>query len=465
MSDDDIKPLGLTPVSSKKPVELKPFVKKETQTPVAKVDVPMSNEVDFDNFDDLENKEESTEGSLEEPQVDVSPPPKAGRPPKTIVVENKETKILTSEYSAKDFTLEEKKAAEDLHQDFAAYLTKTGGIAPEENIKSTIPTGIDVLDAILGGGVATKLVQFVGMPGAGKSALVSRIIATGQRKWPGKFISLYIDSEQSMSTERLSQLGVNMPEIVPYSEDITVEKVFKCVESICTYKEEHPEYLDIPSCVVWDSVANTLTDKGIEEDKHTSVLGQKAALLSHLLPKYCNKLNKYAISLVCVNQLREKIDMGGYTASPATLRFLADKNIPGGNSLLYNSAQLFYFRQRDIMKGEYGFDGVTVSGKAVKNKLFTPNIEIELVFSFEHGFSNFWTNYNLLKKYKRISVGGGWVKMDGYNGAKFNQSATIKKYREDPSFKEAWDNNVADVIQKEFIEPHQKGNSQQSDEW
>ncbi len=383
----------------------------------------------------------------------------------SVEVINKETKVLTSEYSNREFTDSEKQAADDLHNDFTAYLTKTGGISPEENVKNTIPTGIDLLDAVLGGGVATKLSQFVGMPGSGKSALVSRIIATGQRKWPGKFISIYIDSEQSMSTDRLNQLGVNMPSIVPYSEDITVEKIFKTVETLCTYKEGHPEYMDIPSCIIWDSVANTLTDKGMEEDKHTSVLGQKAALLTHLLPKYVNKLNKYNISLVCVNQLREKIDMGGYTASPATLRFLADKNIPGGNSLLFNSFQLFYFRQRDILKGEYGFNGVTVVGKAVKNKLFTPNIEIEMVFSFEHGFSNFWTNYELLKKFKRISVGGGWVNLKGYNGSKCQQRGAIEKYRTDSQFKEIWDNSVREVIQTEYIDAYKKGNNQQTDSW
>ena len=401
---------------------------------------------------------------VEEPSVD-SVILDASTTGKVVDVINKETKILTSEYAAREFTDKEKVAAQSLHDDFTAYLSKTGGIDPESSVRSTIPTGIDLLDAILGGGVATKLSQFVGMPGSGKSALVARIVATGQRKWPGKFISLYIDSEQSMSTERLSQLGVNMPEIIPYSEDITVEKIFKAVESICTYKEAHEEYMEVPSCVIWDSVANTLTDKGLEKEEYTSVIGQKAALLTFLLPKYVNKLNKYNISLVCVNQLRDKMDMGGFSSTPATLRFLADKNIPGGNALLFNSFQLFYFRQKDIMKGEFGFDGVTVIGKAVKNKLFTPNIEIEMVFSFEHGFSNFWTNYNLLKKFKRIEMNGAWASMKGYNGNKFQQSAVIQRYREDSKFKTVWDDAVQEVIQTEYIDAHKTGDNKQTEAW
>lgn len=411
---------------------------------------------------ELNEEDTNLEEVIEEPSIESVV--LDGISTKSVDVENKETKILTSEYVDIEFSESEKKAAFDLHNDFTAYLSKTGGIDPESKIKGTIPTGIDVLDAILGGGVATKLSQFVGMPGSGKSALVARILATGQRKWPGKFNCIYIDSENSMTSERLSQLGVNMPPIVPYSEDITVERIFKSIENLCTYKEEHKEYLDVPWCIIWDSVANTLTDKGMEEDKHTSVLGQKAALLTHLLPKYVNKLNKYNIALVCINQLRDKIDMGGFSSTPATLRFLADKNIPGGNSLLFNTAQLFYFRQKEILKGEYGFDGVTVVGKTVKNKLFTPNIEIEMVFSFQHGFSNFWTNYEILKKFKRVTAGGGWVNLDGYKGPKCQQKKVIEKYREDKVFKEAWDSAVAEVIQKEYIDAH-RINTTQIENW
>ena len=61
-----------------------------------------------------------------------------------------------------------------------------------------------------------------------------------------------------MSTDRLAQLGVRYPKIRPYT-DITVEKVFKFVEALCSYKENNPQYLDYPSVIVWDSLANTLT--------------------------------------------------------------------------------------------------------------------------------------------------------------------------------------------------------------
>jgi RecA/RadA recombinase len=373
-----------------------------------------------------------------------------------------ETKEKTVE---KDLTDEEQNAAKNLHNDIVTFLSKTIDIQPEDEskVRNVIPTGIDLLDAVLGGGVGTKIVQFVGHPGCGKSALVSRILASGQRRWPGKFIGIYIDSEQSMSRERLYQLGVRNPEITPYNDDITVEKVFRIVEQICLYKQEHPELLNVPSCVIWDSIANTPTEKSMAEEKYTSVIGQKANVLSHDLPKLTSRLNRYSISLVCVNQLRERIEMNAGIPTPAALRFLADKNIPGGNSLLYNSFQLFFFRHRDHIKGEFGFDGGVVVGRSIKNKLFTPNIEVEMVFSFEHGFSNFWTNYLLLKKYKRITVGGGWVTLEGYTGSKCQQKGVLDKYKEDPNFRKIWDENVADVIKTEILEKYSMDKSQSVD--
>ena len=213
-----------------------------------------------------------------------------------------------------------------------AFLEKTDNIkATDATIKSTIPTGIDLLDAIMGGGAGTALCQIVGMPGAGKSALAARILATGQRKWPGKFIGMYIDTEQSMTEDRLAQLGVNYPTIRPITEGVTIETVFRIVERLCAMKSENKELLDYPSLIIWDSIANTSSEKALNVDDYNKVMGQKAALLSFFLPKYVDKLNQNNISLVAINQLRDNLDIGGFTFQEPTLKFL-DKNIPGGKS-------------------------------------------------------------------------------------------------------------------------------------
>jgi len=342
-------------------------------------------------------------------------------------------------------------ASKELNISLSSFLKNNFKIEENQFSKKTISTGIDVLDAIFGGGVGMGFVQFVGPPGSGKSALVSKIIATGQRKYPGNFIAIYADSEVSMSTDRLAQLGVRYPKIRPYT-DITVEKVFKFVEALCSYKENNPQYLDYPSVIVWDSLANTLTEKGIETEDPNAILGEKARMLSFLLPKYVPKLEKYNISLLVINQLRDKIDMG-YFKKPNELKYMGDKVLPGGESTRFNSFQLFFLRPTSDLKGEYGFSGTKVSGKCVKNKLFTPNIEISMVFSFKNGFSNFFTNYELLKETKRVKA-GAWCSLVSMPEIKFRQNELVTIYKTNPKFKEVFDQEVKEAIKTEFLDKY-----------
>lgn len=365
-----------------------------------------------------------------------------------VPVINKEEKILTSEYLQTKLTDKEIEQASSIKDALNLFLKKID-LTQDSSVKTTIPTGIDVLDTVLGGGIATGFTQIVGPPGSGKSAIAAKILATGQRKFPGKFIGVYIDSEESTTESRLAQLGVIYPRIQPYV-NVSIEKIFQIVEGICSFKENHPEVQDIPSVIVWDSIANTVTEAGLETDDPNSVTGQKARLLSHLLPKYIKEMNKYSVCLVAVNQLRDKIDMGIFK-TPADLKFLGDKQIPGGKSILFNSIQLLFIRPSGDVKGEYGFMGIKVHCKMVKNKLFTPNIEIPLIFSFERGFSNFWSNYELLKTVKRIDA-GAWCTLGDYTAKKFRQHQAIELYRTDPKFKEIFDSLVQEVLKTEYID-------------
>lgn len=371
-----------------------------------------------------------------------------------VEVENKEEKLLTSQYLENLPNDAELKQTSELQSAFTTHLTKNFQITPNTKIRSTIPTGIDLLDVLMGGGAATGVVQFIGNPGSGKSALLAKIISAGQRKWPGKFNSIYADSEDSTTKDRLKDLGVTYPQLEPYNE-ITVESIFQMVEGMCTYKEQNPQYMDIPWVIAWDSIANTMTSEAYtEDDPNLTYAGfQKAKALSLYLPKYVPKLNKYNIALVCVNQLRDKIDMGIFK-TPADLKFLGDKSIPGGKSLIFNSIQIIFLAPSGDCKGEYGFLGTKVSAKAIKNKLFSPNISTKLIFSFERGFSNFWTNYEMLKEYKRIEA-GAWCKLKSCTEAgNFRQNQALEFYQTKPEFKKAFDNDVEEILKVEIIDKY-----------
>ncbi len=345
--------------------------------------------------------------------------------------------------------------ADTLYEEFSSFLEDKVDMKPDTGIKSVIPTGIDLLDAILGGGLAIGALDIiVGQPGSGKSMLAIQALAQAQEIYKDEpnFIGHFLDSEEATTTIRLANLGVKRPKIKPYS-DITVEKVFKFLEGLCLFKEKK-KIIDIPSIVIWDSIANTLSEKEREATDVNQVIGYKARMLSILIPKYVARCAQYNIAFIAVNQLRDVLNIGQFSA-PKDLKFMSStKDMPGGTVLKYNGFHLIEMKVKSAIAAEkYGFDGVIDKVKCVKNKLFPPNIEIEIVGSFTTGFSNFWTNYNFLANTKRMST-GAWNYLVSMPDKKFRTKDAESLYKTDEAFKEKYDEAVKESIQSEIIDTY-----------
>lgn len=286
------------------------------------------------------------------------------------------------------------------------------------------------------------------------SMLAAQALGNGQLKYKGDLIGAFLDSEESTSSLRLANIGVKYPKIRPYV-DITVEKVFKFLEGLCLFKEEK-KIVDKPSVVIWDSIANTLSQKERETEDINSVIGYKARLLSILIPRYIAKLATHNIALICVNQLRDTLDLSRF-GTARDLKFLSHtKHMPGGNSLMYNAFQLVEMKIKSGFNQDsdkFGFDGIIAKVKCVKNKLFPPNIEVEVVGSFVTGFSNFWTNYNFLVNTKRLKA-GSWNTLITMPEKKFRTKDSFDLYNTNLVFKEEFDRLSKEAIQKDIIEKY-----------
>jgi len=345
--------------------------------------------------------------------------------------------------------MSEKKILKSVQGMFDSFIEKdVEGLITANESKSTIPTGIDLLDFFLGGGIIIGgLSCIAGRPGCGKTTLTGGIIGSAQKALEGKLLSVYLDSENAMSTFRLSQLGVNNPKI-KVREAKTVEQVFRIIDSTCKFIEENKkQFEDYKTLIVWDSIANTKTEKDLLSDDINDTIGLRARLLSALLPKYLDKLELYNIALVGINQFRDKIQMGLYK-QPSDLRYLqGDKILPGGNALQYNISQLIELKESSILdEKQYGFNGVVVKTKCLKSRLFTPNVEFELILDYNFGFSNFWTNYNLLRIEKRMTS-GRWSKLIDQPDATWQGTkGAYEKYTTDDAFKKMWDSEIESTL-------------------
>jgi len=354
-----------------------------------------------------------------------------------------EIKEKTAEYNDED--------AIQLYKEFNSFLETNADIIPDTGIKDTISTGIDLVDAILGGGfVIGALNIIVGQPGSGKSMLAMQTLAQAQKQFKGNLIGAFLDSEESTTTIRLANLGVKFPKIKPYN-DITIEKVFKFLEGLSVFKQEK-NLVNTPSVVIWDSIANTLSQKEREAEDINSVIGYKAKLLSLLVPKYVSKCAKNNICLLAVNQLRDSLQMGPYQA-PRDLKFMSSsKEMPGGTVLKYNAFQLVEMKTGKVLEADkYGFDGIIVKLKCVKNKLFPPNIDIEVAGSFTNGFSNFWTNYEFLKNCKKLNS-GAWNYLVEMPEIKFRTKDAHDLYKSNDEFRQMFDKVAKQTIKEEIID-------------
>ena len=413
-----------------------------------------------DEIKDSEDIEPQVEVDVNEVMKDISLNMDDDEPQDEPKKENKvESEIIDHGIEEPTPVIEDEELTNELYGEFASFLENKADIVEDKGEKLTISTGIDLLDAILGGGFAVGGLNIVvGQPGSGKSMLAMQTLGQGQRQYKGKLIGGFLDAEEATTTLRLSNLGVRYPKLKPYV-DMTVEKVFKFIEGLCVFKEQK-QIIETPSVVIWDSIANTLSQKERETDDPNTVIGYKARLLSILVPKYVAKCAQHNICLLAVNQLRDVLAMGQF-APPKDLKFMsATKDMPGGNVLKFNAFQLVEMKVKTAItptsaekSDNYGFEGVIVTAKCVKNKLFPPNVEIPMVGSFTTGFSNFWTNYNFLKQTKRLNA-GAWNYLVSYPDKKFRTKDAPSLYKTDIGFQKAFDAAAKEAIKTEIIDKY-----------
>jgi hypothetical protein len=107
----------------------------------------------------------------------------------------------------------------------------------------------------------------------------------------------------------------------------------------------------------------------------------------------------------------------------------------------------------DLKPEQWGFTGVHLKAKFVKNKLFQPNIEIDMIVDFNHGISNFWTNYLMLTKFKRMNT-GAWNHLISMPEQKFRTKDAYNKYKSEKEWRTEFDLAVKETIKTEYIDKY-----------
>lgn len=348
---------------------------------------------------------------------------------------------------------------EALYRDMSAF-TVESGIEIDTGEYLALPTGVKVLDAILGGGFCQgALSQIIGKPGTFKSALLAQVIGYNQQLFIKRFFPMYFDSETTMSKERLMSLGITNPPIEPNTK-VSVETIFKAIQAISNYVQQS-DIENLVNIIGWDSIANTATDAEMkaEHDDINKTTGLRARMLSSLFPRYLNRMRKNNISVIAINQLRDKISMGGFGEDKTSdIRFLGDNVIPGGKAIIFNSHHILHMKtvgNKNLDPEVYGFQGCKLKATCYKNKFCPPNITVELFVDYTSGISDFWTSYNFLTEHKAIKA-SAWNKFTDHADYGNWRTKDAKSRYDDPNddFKQIFDKVVDETIKRELIDVH-----------
>lgn len=161
-----------------------------------------------------------------------------------------------------------------------------------------------------------RIVSFAGPSGAGKSFIVGNVIKGGQDR---QCINLVLDSEGAQSPDYLTKIGVDVDH-----EDfiyVSVGTVNDAASVLNTFIEEYisayddgetASYKDAPKIVIYiDSVDMLLIDaedNNFRKGEIKADMGGKAKSAGNLLKIISNRIKKYNISVVCVQQCYKNQD-------------------------------------------------------------------------------------------------------------------------------------------------------------
>lgn len=227
-----------------------------------------------------------------------------------------------------------------------------------------VSTGIITLDKILGRGIPRgRIIEIYGTESSGKTTLMLHVIAQFQK------LGLdcgFIDAEHALDVKYAKAIGVDTDSLYFVQPD-TAEDALQKLESMASKKGL--------GCVVLDSVAALVPRVEIEGDMGDAHIGVVARLMGQALRKIVGIAKKNNVTIIFINQLRDKI--GVYYGSAETTT--------GGKSLRFYATQRIDMRKKDVIKTDGSASGNMINVKIIKNKVAPPLLETRVKIAYGEG--------------------------------------------------------------------------------
>lgn len=259
----------------------------------------------------------------------------------------------------------------------------------------------------------------------------------GFQKADLKALGIYIDVEQAISMKRLIDLGCDPKRTKLISKTVTMEDINSIISGIMEYKITH-KMKEVPYLVIWDSESVTPTKKSLEAPESSKVMGEHSRTLGFILNKLIPLMAKTNVTLVVIQQLRDKISQNPYEVR-FDLNYGSNQKATGGSVMQYYPFNLCRTRNKgDLDYDMMGIRGFKTEMTFIKNKNFAPKVPIQVVLDYETGYSDFWTKENLIRERKGFTTGPK-TSLVNYKDFKISRRDIKKYYDTDETFREKFE--------------------------
>lgn len=244
-------------------------------------------------------------------------------------------------------------------------------------------TGIEDLDAILGGGMPEgRIIEIFGPESSGKTSLAYHLAARHQ-------IALDIPIEGTFDSERATVFGNRPKQLLVYRARYGEQAMNKVVEfgeagCPCIIVDS------IPACKPKEDIEKVM--KGARSGNDEAVnerMGGVARLLHKYLPVIEEVIEMSGSTVILVNQVRDKMD---------AMMFGEKTDTPGGRApKFYSSVRIQVARKAWIEipnknpknSAQTEKVGMIMKLKVIKSKVCNPMGEAEIPLFFDRGFVSF----------------------------------------------------------------------------
>lgn len=240
-----------------------------------------------------------------------------------------------------------------------------------------------------------RLTVLVGKEKAGKSTVAYHLLQETQRRGG---IAILVDAERRYTRDRAERIGIDHSRLI-YMPGETVESTFQEIQAFVeVVRDDHPDKL---VTIAWDSLSGTPTKGEIEGETHP---GGHARLVGLWFRKLLPQMARKQIAFVMVNQLRNRIDMGGgtYFNRGGSDTMIADR------ALSYHCSLKIHFAQIAKLGDPKTPTGITTRAKIEWNTVARPFYTAIMHINFGDGIDRDACAFEAARELKLVSQNGSW---------------------------------------------------------